>query len=113
MIEFNIDWIIVLQFVVASLLPLLVAIVTTKVTSPKAKAVLLAVLAFFTGLLTEIVAALVNGTVYDLGSGLFNALAIFIVSVATYFGIWSREGKNAPSVTTQLAAVGVKPKHLE
>lgn len=102
MIEFNIDWILVLQFVIATLLPLLVGIVTTRVTSPAAKAVLLAVLSFIAGILTEITQALVNGEVYDVGAGLLRFLSIFVVSVATYFGLWSRPTATGPSITAKL-----------
>lgn len=102
MIEFNIDWILVLQFVIATVLPLLVGIVTTKVTSPARKAILLAVLAFFAGILTEIVDALVRDAVYDVGAGLLRFGSILVVAIAMHFGVWSRPTSSGTSVSNTL-----------
>lgn len=103
MITFNIDWILVLQFVLATLLPIAVGIVTTKVTAPNVKAVVLAFFAFLAGILTEIADALVSETPYDVGAGLFRFGAIFFAAVAAHFGVWSRPGANgAPSISARV-----------
>lgn len=103
MITFDINWILVLQFVVATVLPLLVGIVTTKVTAPNIKAIVLAGLALISGVLTEILNALISQTPYDLGAGLASFVTIFIVSIAMHFGVWSRPGADgAPSISQRV-----------
>lgn len=106
MITFNIDWILVLQFALATVLPLAVGIVTTKVTAPNVKAVVLAFFALLAGIGTEILNALVNATPYDVGAGLLTAGASFIVAVAIHFGVWSRPNKDGVSVADRVAEVG-------
>ena len=56
-ITFSITGVQLLQFAVAVLLPLLVGLVTTRVTKSGAKAVLLLALSVITSLLTELLAA--------------------------------------------------------
>ena len=107
MIEFNLDWPTVLTFVITILLPLLVGLVTTRVTSPASKAVLLAALAFVTSILSEVLTAVVNDQPYDIGSGLVKFLGIFVIAVATYFGLWSRPGKDGQSVAGKLVDKGI------
>jgi hypothetical protein len=92
MIEFNIDWVQVLTFVVAILLPLLVGLVTKVVTRPGVRAVLLALLSAAAGLLSELVTALTTGQTYDLGAALILWVGIFVVAVATHFGLWKPTG---------------------
>jgi len=105
MIVWNVDWIMVLTFVVATVLPLLVAIVTTKVTSSKAKGLLLAVLALITSVTSGILNALITGEPYDLGGQLVLLLGVFSWAVASYFGIWRAEGPGGePSVADKLNA---------
>lgn len=87
-IEFNVNAIMLLQFVLAIVLPLLVGLVTTRETNPGRKAVLLAVLALATSLVTEAFNAASNNETYDLGAGLFAALGTFVISVAMHYGLW-------------------------
>lgn len=86
--EFNLDWTAVLQFVIAVLLPLLVGLVTTKVTSSNVKAVLLIVLSFIAGLLGEILVAAQAGVPYDLAAGLIAGFTTLIIAIAVHFGVW-------------------------
>lgn len=105
MIETNIDGstlVLLLTFIVSTVLPLLVGIVTTRVTSPAAKAVTLAVLSFAASIISEIVDALVTESPYDLIAGLFKFGAIFLVAVGTYFGVWSRPLASGTSISSKL-----------
>lgn len=102
MITFNIDWILVLQFVLATLLPLAVGIVTTRVTAPNVKAVVLAFFALLAGIGTEIVNALIAEQAYDIGAGLFRFGTIFVVAVATHFGVWSRPNADGVSISARV-----------
>lgn len=102
MIVWNVDWILVLTFVVATVLPLLVAIVSTDQTNGKRKGILLAVLALVTSVLSGILDALVNQTEYDLGGQLVVLLGVFAWSVASYFGIWRAKGDDGKSITDKL-----------
>lgn len=105
MIVWNIDWVLVLTFVVSTLLPLLVAIVSTDKTSGKRKGVLLAVLALATTVLSGILEALTSGGTYDLGQGLMLALGVFAWSVASYFGIWRAKGSEGqPSIAEKITS---------
>lgn len=102
MLVFDINWIAVLTFAIGTLLPLLVGIVTTKVTSPARKAVYLALLSFAASILTEIVNALTSGEAYNVGAGLLAFGAIFVLSVASYFGVWSRPTSSGESISAKL-----------
>ena len=104
-VSFSIDPITLAQFVLASVLPLLVAIVTTKVTSSSRKSWYLAGLALLTSLLAEAIRAWQNGEVFDIGSALILGLPTFITSVGTYYGLWRKTV--APTLQ---ANVGVKEK---
>ena len=105
MIEFDIDWVLVIQFVLATVLPLLVATVTTKVTSGKVKALLLALFAFISTVLTSIVEALISGATLDLGALLLTAGGTFAWAVVAYFGIWRAQGpEGQPSVAENITA---------
>lgn len=92
MIEFNLTWPVVIGLLVSTILPLLVGLVTTRVTNPGTKAVLLAALSAVTGLLSELGNALNTGTVYDLGNGLVFALAAFLVASGIHFGLLKPTG---------------------
>jgi hypothetical protein len=87
-IEFNLPPALLIGLLVSTVLPVLVGLVTTRVTSPGVKAVLLAALAAVTGLGTELLASINAGTTYDLGSGLVLAVTSFVVAVALHYGIW-------------------------
>lgn len=92
MITFTLDPATVVQFAVAFVLPLLVGLVTTRVTHGGIKAVLLAGLTLVSSLLVELGESIVAGTVFDLGHALMLALPAFVVSVATHFGLWKPTG---------------------
>ena len=92
MIAFDVPLIPVLQLVLGVILPVLVGLVTTRATSPGAKAVLLAALSVATSLLTELIGALQAGTVYNLGLALILGLGTFIIAVSTHYGLLKPTG---------------------
>lgn len=95
MIEFTIDPVLVVSVLVGTVLPLLVGLVTTRVTHSGVKAVLLAALSLATALGTELGAAWSRGDAYDLGQGLLLALPTFLVAVGLHYGIWKPTGVSA------------------
>lgn len=94
-VAFTLDPATVVQLLIAFILPVLVGLVTTRVTSPAVKAWLLAGLSLVTSLLVELARAIAAGTTYDLGIALLAALPAFVVSVATYYGLWKPTGVTA------------------
>jgi len=108
MIEFNIDWVQVLTFVVAIVLPLFVGLVTKLTTNPAARAILLALLSAIAGFLAELLNALQSHTSYDVGTALLTWIGIFVVAVASHFGVWKPTGVSAKA---QAALGGDKPTY--
>ena len=104
-IVFTLDPLMVVQFVIAFVLPVFVGFVTTRVTSGGVKAWLLAGLSLVTSLAVELARALSAGEVYDLGFALFAALPAFVVSVAGHYGLWKPAG-----VAEKVQSVGVTEK---
>ena len=104
MIQFTPDVAQWLNLLVAFVLPILVGLVTTKVTSPGTKALLLATLSLVAGLGAELLAAVNAGVTYDLSQGLFSGAATFLVAVASHYGLWKPTGASS-------AAQSVGAKH--
>lgn len=92
MITFTLDPLLVIQLLVSTVLPLLVGLVTKQVTRPGFKALLLALLALVTSLLTELGAAIANGVPYDVGQGLLLAIPTFLIAVGLHYGLWKPTG---------------------
>ena len=91
-VAFTLDPLAVVQLLIAFILPVLVGLVTTRVTSSAVKAWLLAGLSLVTALLVELARALTAGETYDLGVALLTALPAFVVSVASHYGLWKATG---------------------
>ena len=106
-IEFNLSGLQLLQLFVAVILPVIVGLVTTRITKPGKQAILLLVLSVVTALLTELLAAATAGLTYDLGAGLLLAVSTFVIGVAVHYGLWKPTG-----VTAKVADLGVTAKHL-
>lgn len=106
MIVFDIPLVTVLQLVLGVVLPVLVGLLTTTLTSPGTKAVLLAALAVVSSLLTELIGALQTDSVYNLGLALLTGLGTFIVAVATHYGLLKPTG-----VSDAAQKSLVTPKH--
>lgn len=94
-VAFTLDLGTILQFVIAFVLPLLVGLVTTRVTSGAMKAWLLAGLTLVTSLIVEAARANGAGDTFDLGIALFAALPAFVVSVASHYGLWKPTGASS------------------
>lgn len=90
--EFTVDAIAVAQLMVAVVLPVLVGLVTTRVTASGLKAVILAALAVISAMITEAVDANMAGQAYDIGQGLINAIGTFVIAVAIHYGLWKPTG---------------------
>lgn len=91
-VVFNVDPALVIQLVLAVLLPIGVGLVTTRVTSGGKKAWLLAGLTMVTSLVTGLGDAAAENRAFDLGSALFLSLPAFCISVAMYYGLWKPTG---------------------
>lgn len=104
-IVFNLDPYLVIQLLVSTVLPLLVGLVTTRVTHGGVKAALLALLALVTSLLTELGVAVSNGETYDLGQGLLLAIPTFLIAVGMHYGLWK-----PTTASTKVQNVLVTPK---
>lgn len=92
MIVFDIPAWQLFQLLGATVLPLLVGLVTTKVTNPGTRAVGLAGLSVGTSIVTELAAALQTGGSYNLGNALVLGVASFLIAVATHYGLWRPTG---------------------
>lgn len=101
-IVFTIDPLLVVQLILTIFMPIAVGLVTTRTTSGKIKAWLLAAFTLVTSLLTQLAAALSGNVPFDLGLALIAAIPAFAISVATYYGLWKPTGvgKAAQDVDT-------------
>lgn len=91
-VAFSLDPLAVVQLLVAFVLPVLVGIVTTRVTKPGRKAWLLAGLSLLTSLLVELARAIGAGETYDVGVAFLAALPAFVISVSSHYGLWKPTG---------------------
>ena len=86
---FTINWAVVIQMILAVFLPILVGLVTTRVTAGSVKAWLLALFALITSILVELLHAINSAAAtFDLGVALLAVIPTFVISVATYYGLW-------------------------
>lgn len=92
MFVFTIDLALVVQLLLAVIMPILVGLVTTRVTAGGTKAWLLAGLTLLTSMLTQLGQAIANNVPFDIGLGLLAAIPAFAISVATYYGLWKPTG---------------------
>ena len=81
-----------LTLVVSVLLPILVSLITTKVTSPTVKAIALLLLSLITSIISAAISALNSGTAFDLWGALYTFGTVFIIGVASFFGLWKPTG---------------------
>lgn len=78
-----------LGLLVSVILPVLVGLVTTRVTSAGVKAVLLLALSVLNGLLVEVANP---GPGFDFGTAAILALVAFATGVLAHFGLWKPTG---------------------
>jgi hypothetical protein len=103
-VDLTANWALIIQTLVSTILPLLVGLVTKKVTRSGVKALLLAGLAIISSGLTELLAV----ETFDLGDWLVGAIGSFAVAVSAHYGLWKPLGASAA-----LQAVGDKPEPPE
>lgn len=82
----------VVQLIVAVILPVVVGLVTTRVTNSNVKATLLLVISGVTAFLTELLASVNSGTSFDAATALLATLTTFIIGVALHYGLWKPVG---------------------
>lgn len=92
MIEFNLSWVQLIAILLGIVFPLLVALVTKRVTSSKTKGLLLAAISVAAGLLAEISTALTTGTSFDPVAWLVVTLTALVAGQTTYSAIWKPTG---------------------
>jgi hypothetical protein len=85
----NLHLVQVLNVVVATVLPLLVALVTKTTTSPGAKAWLLAFLTVLGAFITTYVN---NPDSFDVWGAVLTAITSFLVSIGLHYGLWKPTG---------------------
>lgn len=88
----SITWVQLLTLLVSVVLPAAVALVTQRLASSGVKALMLAFLAAVTGFLSELLDALVTALPFDLGAALMSWLTVFIVAVASHYGLLKPTG---------------------
>ncbi len=84
-----------ISMIIGVILPLVVGLVTKWQTSAGTRAVLLLALSAVSAFLTELLATMNNGTVFDVGATLLTVLSTFLVGVGTHFGLWRPVGASA------------------
>lgn len=82
----------ILTLIVGTVMPILVALVTTRVTSGAIKAWLLAAFTLVSTVLQALLLATQSGIPFELGAIFVSALTQFIISVAIYYGLWKPTG---------------------
>ncbi|MCX5202501.1 hypothetical protein OG897_13715 [Streptomyces sp. NBC_00237] len=90
--EVHLDKVYWIGLLVSVLLPVLVGLVTTRVTHAGTKAVLLLALSGLNGVLVELAAP---GPGYDFGTSVILALVTFATGVLSHFGLWKPAGVSA------------------
>ena len=90
-----------LGLAISLVLPVLVGLVTTRVTHAGTKAVLLLGLSALNGLLVEMSQA---GVGFDVGGAAVNALVSFGIGVLTHFGLWKPTGVSGRAQDTLVTA---------
>lgn len=90
-----------LGLAISLVLPVLVGLVTTRVTHAGTKAVLLLGLSALNGLLVEVSQA---DPGFDVGAAAVNALVSFGIGVLTHFGLWKPTGLSGRAQDTLVTA---------
>ncbi|ALY09429.1 holin [Arthrobacter phage Joann] len=109
MITFNVDWWAVLQLVLSAVLPLVVGLITTRMTAGTKKSILLLALSVLTSFLTQLLSWWFGGhsEPYDLFSALLLALATFVIGVGLHVGAYSSKNADGTSIASRLADKGI------
>lgn len=89
---FNMDWWLALTVLLSPGYPLLVGLITTRLTDSGVKSNLLAALSAISGLGFEVLHAHQAGVSYNLATGLLMSLVTFATAVGTHYGFWKPKG---------------------
>lgn len=76
-------------------IPVLVGLVTKATTNGGVKATLLAALALVSGVVSEAITAATAGQTFDLFASIYGFAGVFIVAVASHYGLWKPTGVSA------------------
>lgn len=109
MVVFSLDGWHALTLAVQVVLPILINLVTTKVTKNAEKAYLLAFLTVVVTTATGALQAHQAGTLYDLGQGLMDAVGGFLVSIAAYHLGWKPTGLSAKATSVLVTPADFTP----
>ena len=92
MIDISLDWVQGIAIALGIVFPLLVALVTKRVTSSAVKGLLLAGISVAAGLLAEISTALTTGSTFNVVDWLTVTIAALVAGQATYSSVWKPTG---------------------
>lgn len=92
--------------VISLLLPILVDLATSRLASSGLKSSVLLLLSLITGLLTEFLTSLNNGTTYDWSTALYGAVISFVLGVASFFGLTQPLGVSGSGGAVQRTVPG-------
>ena len=114
--DFSQGWVAILQVMLAIVIPVLVGLVTDRLTASWVKALVLAVLSALSVLVTSLLEVLTGGGTFE-SFDWVNAVGTFIVSVGiaqlSYLGLWQKWGvTQAAQNTTVLQLFGPSPKRI-
>lgn len=87
--------VILINFVIAIVFPLLVGLFTKLSTSDSVKAIALATISILSGLLSQFVESLVTQHSFDWFTAVIAALGAWVIAVASHFGVWKPTGASA------------------
>lgn len=106
-VDFQPDWILMVNWLVAVLLPVLVGLVTNRLTASLVKHLILAGLAGVSTLAGEFLRVASTGEPFDLFTALFTFGSSMIVAWLTYDKIWKPAG-----VTQSAQEIGMSEKKI-
>lgn len=92
-----------LNVLINVLLPIVVAVLTSRVADGAFKALVLLVLSAVSGFLVSWLSAVDNAVAFDMSQAGFTALTGLIVAVAAHFGVWKPVGVTGSAGVVQLA----------
>ena len=92
MISFDVSWPHLVGVLSGVVMPLVVALVTTRVTDSRTKGLLLTACSLAAGVLAELGAALEAGTAMNVAEALLAALVTLVVGQTAYGAVWQPTG---------------------
>ncbi|ASZ74336.1 holin [Arthrobacter phage KingBob] len=99
-----------LQVLVSTVLPLVVGLITTRMTASNKKSILLLALSVVSAALTELLSWWLGGheKPFDVFEWLLMALLSFVVGVGLHLGFYKTPGADGTSIASRLADKGIK-----